>query len=132
MNRNQIEAHVGNLINRGVDVVAISTAHGHTKGVGDAVQLIRNAFPNINIIAGNITTAEGVEFLADKGANIIKIGQGPGSICTTRLVAGVGIPQMTALYVASQVAINKGVSLLADGGITKSVSYTHLTLPTKA
>ena len=120
LNRNQIEAHVGNLINRGVDVVAISTAHGHTKGVGDAVQLIRNAFPNINIIAGNITTAEGVEFLADKGANIIKIGQGPGSICTTRLVAGVGIPQMTALYVASQAAKNKGVSLLADGGITKS------------
>ena len=120
LNRNQIEAHVGNLINRGVDVIAISTAHGHTKGVGDAVQLIRNAFPNTNIIAGNITTAEGVEFLADKGANIIKIGQGPGSICTTRLVAGVGIPQMTALYVASQAAKNKGVSLLADGGITKS------------
>ena len=120
LNRNQIEAHVGNLINRGVDVIAISTAHGHTKGVGDAVQLIRNAFPNINIIAGNITTAEGVEFLADKGANIIKIGQGPGSICTTRLVAGVGIPQMTALYVASKAAKNKGVSLLADGGITKS------------
>ena len=70
--------------------------------------------------AGNVTTAAGVDYLADKGANIIKIGQGPGSICTTRLVAGVGIPQMTALYVASQVAKARGVSLLADGGITKS------------
>lgn len=120
LDRDRIEAHVGNLINRGVDVVAISTAHGHTKGVGEAVKLIREAYPDIPIIAGNVTTAEGVEFLADQGANIIKIGQGPGSICTTRLVAGVGIPQMTALYVASQVAKNKGVSLLADGGITKS------------
>ena len=120
LDRDRIEAHVGNLINRGVDVVAISTAHGHTKGVGEAVRLIREAYPDIPIIAGNVTTAEGVEFLADQGANIIKIGQGPGSICTTRLVAGVGIPQMTALYVASQVARNKGVSLLADGGITKS------------
>jgi len=120
LDQDQIEAHVGNLINRGVDVVAISTAHGHTKGVGEAVKLIREAYPDIPIIAGNVTTAEGVEFLADQGANIIKIGQGPGSICTTRLVAGVGIPQMTALYVASQVAKNKGVSLLADGGITKS------------
>ena len=120
LDQDRIEAHVGNLINRGVDVVAISTAHGHTKGVGEAVKLIREAYPDIPIIAGNVTTAEGVEFLADQGANIIKIGQGPGSICTTRLVAGVGIPQMTALYVASQVARNKGVSLLADGGITKS------------
>ena len=120
LDRDRIEAHVGHLINRGVDVVAISTAHGHTKGVGEAVKLIREAYPDIPIIAGNVTTAEGVEFLADQGANIIKIGQGPGSICTTRLVAGVGIPQMTALYVASQVARNKGVSLLADGGITKS------------
>lgn len=120
LDQDRIEAHVGNLINRGVDVVAISTAHGHTKGVGEAVKLIREAYPDIPIIAGNVTTAEGVEFLADQGANIIKIGQGPGSICTTRLVAGVGIPQMTALYIASQVARNKGVSLLADGGITKS------------
>ena len=82
--------------------------------------MIHNAYPDLHITAGNVTTAEGVEFLADKGANIIKIGQGPGSICTTRLVAGVGIPQMTALYVASRVAEAKGVSLLADGGITKS------------
>ncbi|MDD9867437.1 MAG: IMP dehydrogenase, partial [Verrucomicrobiales bacterium] len=112
--------HVGGLRDRGVDVVAVSTAHGHTKGVGEAVELIRSAYPALRIIAGNVTTAEGVEYLADKGANVIKIGQGPGSICTTRIVAGVGIPQMTALYVASRAAKNKGVSLLADGGITKS------------
>ncbi|MED5380975.1 MAG: IMP dehydrogenase [Verrucomicrobiota bacterium] len=116
----RIETHVAALIERGVDVVAISTAHGHSKGVGDAVALIRAAYPELPIIAGNITTAAGVDYLADCGANIIKIGQGPGSICTTRLVAGVGIPQMTALYVASQAAKAKGVSLLADGGITKS------------
>ncbi|HJO08429.1 MAG TPA: IMP dehydrogenase [Verrucomicrobiota bacterium] len=120
LDRERIETHVGALIERGVDVVAVSTAHGHSKGVGDAVRLIRTAYPELPIIAGNVTTAAGVEYLADCGANIIKIGQGPGSICTTRLVAGVGIPQMTALYVASQAAKTKGVSLLADGGITKS------------
>ena len=120
LDRERIEAHVGGLIERGLDVVAISTAHGHSKGVGDAVSLIRAAYPELPIIAGNVTTAAGVDYLADQGANIIKVGQGPGSICTTRLVAGVGIPQMTALYVASQAAKAKGVSLLADGGITKS------------
>jgi IMP dehydrogenase len=81
---------------------------------------VRDAFPGLPIIAGNVTSAAGVEYLADCGANIIKIGQGPGSICTTRIVAGVGIPQMTALYVCSQAAKAKGVSILADGGITKS------------
>ncbi|MEE2948090.1 MAG: IMP dehydrogenase [Verrucomicrobiota bacterium] len=120
LDRERIEAHVGGLIERGVDVVAVSTAHGHSKGVGDAVALIHAAHPELPIIAGNVTTAAGVNYLADCGANIIKVGQGPGSICTTRLVAGVGIPQMTALYVASQAARARGVSLLADGGITKS------------
>jgi IMP dehydrogenase len=103
-----------------VDAVAVSTAHGHSKGVGDTVKLLRSAFPRLPIIAGNVTTAAGVEYLADCGANTIKIGQGPGSICTTRIVAGVGIPQMTALYVCSRMAEKKGVSILADGGITKS------------
>ena len=116
----QIESHVGSLIERGVDVIAVSTAHGHSKGVGDAVSLIHAAYPDLPIIAGNVTTAAGVNYLADCGANIIKVGQGPGSICTTRLIAGVGIPQMTALYVTSQAAKTRGVSLLADGGITKS------------
>jgi IMP dehydrogenase len=112
--------HAGALVERGVDVVAVSTAHGHSKGVGDTVKVLRDAFPKLPIIAGNVTSAAGVEYLADCGANAIKVGQGPGSICTTRIVAGVGIPQMTALYVCAGAAARKKVSLLADGGITKS------------
>jgi IMP dehydrogenase len=120
LDRDRILAHVGGLIERGVDVIAVSTAHGHSKGVGDTVKMLRDAFPKLAIIAGNVTSGEGVDFLAAAGANAIKIGQGPGSICTTRIVAGVGIPQMTALYVASQAARKRKVSILADGGITKS------------
>ncbi len=120
LDRDRISDHVGGLVERGVDAVAVSTAHGHTKGVGDTVKLIREIFPDLPIIAGNVTSGAGVEYLAECGANSIKIGQGPGSICTTRVVAGVGIPQMTALYVAAKAAKNKGVSILADGGITKS------------
>jgi len=82
--------------------------------------MLRDAFPKLPLIAGNVTSGAGVEFLADCGANVIKVGQGPGSICTTRIVAGVGIPQLTALYIASRAARAKGVTLLADGGITKS------------
>jgi len=120
LDRERILAHVGGLVERGVDAVAVSTAHGHSKGVGDTVKMLRDAFPELPIIAGNVTSASGVEYLADCGANAIKIGQGPGSICTTRVVAGVGIPQMTALYVCSRIAAKKGVAILADGGITKS------------
>jgi len=116
----RIADHVGALVDRGVDVVAVSTAHGYSSGVGETVRLIRSAFPALPIIAGNVTSAGGVEFLAEAGANVIKVGQGPGSICTTRMVAGVGIPQFTALYVAAQAARKKGVTILADGGITKS------------
>ncbi|RYD80887.1 MAG: CBS domain-containing protein [Verrucomicrobiaceae bacterium] len=120
LDRDRIAGHVGGLVDRGVDVIAVSTAHGHSKGVGDTVKLIREVFPSLPIIAGNVTSATGVEYLADCGANIIKIGQGPGSICTTRIIAGVGIPQLTALYVASRAAAKKGVRILADGGIAKS------------
>jgi IMP dehydrogenase len=120
LDRERILAHVGALVERGLDVVAVSTAHGHSKGVGDAVRTLRESFPKLPIIAGNVTSAAGVEFLADSGADAIKVGQGPGSICTTRIVAGVGIPQLTALYVASGAAQKKRVSILADGGITKS------------
>ena len=102
LDRERILNHVGALVERGVDVVAVSTAHGHSKGVGDTVKVLREAFPKLPIIAGNVTSAAGVEYLADCGANAIKVGQGPGSICTTRIVAGVGIPQMTALYVCAQ------------------------------
>jgi len=120
LNRDHILNHVGALVERGVDAVAVSTAHGHTKGVGDTVRVLRDAFPKLPLIAGNVTSAAGVEFLADCGANAVKVGQGPGSICTTRIVAGVGIPQMTALYVCSRAAAKKKVAILADGGITKS------------
>ncbi|HSU54632.1 MAG TPA: IMP dehydrogenase, partial [Candidatus Dormibacteraeota bacterium] len=98
LDRDRILAHVGALVERGLDAVAVSTAHGHTRGVGDAVKMLHEAFPKLPIIAGNVTSAAGADFLADAGAKIIKVGQGPGSICTTRIVAGVGIPQLTALY----------------------------------
>ena len=120
LDRDRILRHVGKLVEEGVDAVAVSTAHGFSKGVGDAIRMLRSEFADLNLIAGNVTSAEGVEFLADAGANTIKIGQGPGSICTTRIVAGVGIPQMTALYCASLAAKKRGVTILADGGITKS------------
>jgi IMP dehydrogenase len=120
LDRDRIVEHVGGLVQRGVDVVAVSTAHGHSRGVGDTVRLVRAAFPELPIIAGNVTSGAGVEYLAECGANIVKVGQGPGSICTTRTVAGVGIPQLTALYVCAKAAAAKGVTILADGGITKS------------
>lgn len=120
LDRDRILGHVSALVERGVDAVAVSTAHGHTKGVGDSVKLIRDEFKSLPIIAGNVTSGAGVEFLSESGANCIKIGQGPGSICTTRVVAGVGIPQMSALYIAGKTAKQKGVAIIADGGITKS------------
>ena len=120
LDRDRILNHVGALVERGVDMVAVSTAHGYSKGVGDTVRMLRDAFPNLPLLAGNVTSAAGVEFLADCGANAIKVGQGPGSICTTRIVAGVGIPQLTALYTCSRAAREKHVAIVADGGITKS------------
>jgi len=120
LDRESILENVGNLVAERVDAVAVSTAHGHAKGVGDAVRLIRDAFPQLTIIAGNVTSADGVDYLAKCGADAIKVGQGPGSICTTRVVAGVGIPQLTALYLASTTARKKNVRILADGGIAKS------------
>jgi IMP dehydrogenase len=120
LDRERILNHVGALVERGVDVIAVSTAHGHSKGVGDTVRVLRDAYPKLPLIAGNVTSAAGVEYLADCGVKAIKVGQGPGSICTTRIVAGVGIPQMTALYVCSRAAAKKKVAILADGGIVKS------------
>ena len=120
LDRDAILSHVGSLVDEHVDAVAVSTAHGHTAGVGDVVKLVRGAFPSLTLIAGNVTSAAGVDYLSDCGADAVKIGQGPGSICTTRIVAGVGIPQLTALFVAAPAATRRGVRLLADGGITKS------------
>lgn len=112
--------HVDALVDKWVDIVAVSTAHGHTKDVWEMVELIRQAYPELSIIAGNVTSAEWVEFLIQKWANTIKIGQWPGSICTTREVAWVWIPQMTALYVCSKISRHLGWTILADGGITSS------------
>jgi IMP dehydrogenase len=120
LDKDAILSHVQSLVDEHVDAVAVSTAHGHTSGVGAVVKLVRKAFPSLTLIAGNVTSGAGVEYLADCGADAIKVGQGPGSICTTRIVAGVGIPQLTALYVASKSARKRGVRILADGGITKS------------
>ncbi len=120
LDRDRILGHVGSLMDESIDAIAVSTAHGHTAGVGEMVKMIRSAFPSITIIAGNVTSGSGVEYLADCGVDAIKVGQGPGSICTTRIVAGVGIPQLTALYVAGQAAQARGVKIIADGGITKS------------
>jgi len=120
LDRDRIIGHVGALMDESVDAIAVSTAHGHTAGVGEMVKLVRSAFPSITMIAGNVTSGSGVEYLAACGADAIKVGQGPGSICTTRIVAGVGIPQLTALYVAGKAASALGVKIIADGGITKS------------
>ncbi len=115
-----IISHVGSLVDIGLDVAAVSTAHGFTEGVGSVVKALRGEFPELTLIGGNVTSAAGVEFLAEAGADAIKVGQGPGSICITRVVAGVGIPQLTALYVCSKAARKRGVRIIADGGITKS------------
>ncbi len=120
LDRDRILEHASNLVAEGVDTLAVSTAHGHSAGVGEMVRLLRGEFKDLTIIAGNVTSAEGVEYLADCGADAIKVGQGPGSICTTRVVAGVGIPQLTALYVCGQAARKKGVRIIADGGVAKS------------
>lgn len=120
LDRDRILEHAHHLAAEGVDVLAISTAHGHSSGVGDVVRLLRKECPELTLIAGNVTSAEGVAYLAECGADAIKVGQGPGSICTTRIVAGVGIPQLTALYVCQKAAQAAGVRILADGGIVKS------------
>lgn len=120
LDRDKILEQVSNLVGEGIDVVAVSTAHGFSSGVGDVVKLVRAEFPDLPIIAGNVTSPEGVDYLSEAGADVIKVGQGPGSICTTRQIAGVGIPQLTALYACSRAAQKKGVRILADGGITKS------------
>ena len=120
IDKNGLLSHVGELVDKGLNLVAVSTAHGHTASVGQATKILRQEFCDLSVMAGNVTSGEGVQFLADAGADIVKVGQGPGSICTTRIVAGVGIPQMSALYAASLQAKAQGVSILADGGLSKS------------
>lgn len=103
-----------------VDVVVIDTAHGHSKGVLDTVRQIRDAYPDLDIIAGNVATAEATAALYDAGADVVKVGIGPGSICTTRVVAGVGVPQITAIYDCATEARKRGKAIIADGGIKYS------------
>lgn len=115
-----IEAHAEKLLAVGVDVVVVDSAHGHSKGVMDAVARVKGAFPDLSVIAGNIATGEAAEALIKAGANAIKIGIGPGSICTTRIVAGVGVPQMTALQKCVKVANKYDIPVISDGGIKHS------------
>ena len=105
------------LLNMDVDVICIDTAHGHSKGVLDMVKSVRKTFKHIQIIAGNVATGEGALALANAGANAVKVGVGPGSICTTRVVAGVGVPQLTAISLAAQALAKKGIPVIGDGGI---------------
>lgn len=108
------------LVKSHVDVIVVDTAHGHSKGVLDTVREIRNAYPDLSIIAGNVATAEATKDLIEAGADIVKVGIGPGSICTTRVVAGVGVPQITAVYDCATEARKHGKSIIADGGIKYS------------
>ena len=110
-------ARAGALIDAGVDVVVVDTAHGHHRAVLDAVARIRKAFPDINIIGGNIATRAGAQALINAGVDAVKVGVGPGSICTTRVVAGVGVPQVTAIMEAHKACVKAGIPLIADGGL---------------
>ncbi len=103
-----------------VDAVVIDTAHGHSQGVLDTIKKIRKAFPHAELVAGNIATSDAAEALIAAGVDAIKIGIGPGSICTTRVIAGIGVPQITAVYDCAQVARKKGIPVIADGGIKYS------------
>ncbi|HWI47411.1 MAG TPA: IMP dehydrogenase [Rummeliibacillus sp.] len=108
------------LVEAQVDVIVIDTAHGHSQGVLEQVRNIRNSFPDLTIIAGNVATAEATKALYEAGADIVKVGIGPGSICTTRVVAGVGVPQITAIYDCATEARRQGKTIIADGGIKYS------------
>ena len=112
------------LLEVGVDVLVIDTAHGHHKGVIDAVRDTKKRYPNVQVVGGNIATAEAAQALVDAGADAIKVGIGPGSICTTRIVAGIGVPQITAIADCVEVADRHGVPVIADGGIKYSGEVT--------
>ena len=105
------------LINAGVDVITVDSAHGHSRNVIDTVRKIRDRFPDIDLVAGNIVTARAAEELAKAGVNTVKVGIGPGSICTTRVVAGVGVPQITAIQEVAEYCKTNDIKLIADGGI---------------
>ncbi|MEY8752953.1 IMP dehydrogenase [Alkalicoccobacillus gibsonii] len=114
------EIRIAAVVEAGVDAIVIDTAHGHSKGVLDRIAQIRNQYPNLTIIAGNVATAEGTRDLIAAGVDVVKVGIGPGSICTTRVVAGIGVPQVTAIYDCATEARKHGVPIIADGGIKYS------------
>jgi IMP dehydrogenase len=115
-----VEANAQKLVDAGVDVVVMDSAHGHSRGVLRAVEAIKSAFPDLPVIAGNVASYEGTEALIAAGANAVKVGVGPGSICTTRIVAGVGVPQMSALKNCVAAAAKHGIPIISDGGIKHS------------
>lgn len=108
------------LVKASVDAIVLDTAHGHSKGVIEKVKEVRAKYPALNIIAGNVATAEATKALIEAGANVVKVGIGPGSICTTRVVAGVGVPQLTAVYDCATEARKHGIPVIADGGVKYS------------
>jgi len=114
------EERIKALVDAGVDVVVIDTAHGHSKGVLDRVKKTKNDYPNLEIIAGNIATAQAALDLVKAGADCVKVGIGPGSICTTRIIAGVGVPQVSAIADVADALKDTGISLIADGGVRYS------------
>jgi IMP dehydrogenase len=114
------EARVDALLNSGADVIIIDTSHGHSAAVIDAIRATKINFPNCELIAGNVATADGADALIKAGVDAIKVGVGPGSICTTRIIAGVGVPQMSAIMEACKVAIKHDIPVIADGGIKYS------------
>lgn len=114
---NDVLERVEALVQAGVDVITMDSAHGHSKGVFEAIKRVRSAFKSLPIIAGNVATKEGALALAEAGADAVKVGVGPGSICTTRIVTGAGAPQLTAIMEASQALKKKGIPVIADGGI---------------
>jgi IMP dehydrogenase len=107
------------LVEAGVDALVLDTAHGHSSGVLEMAQRLQERF-EVEIVAGNVATADGAEALIDAGADAVKAGVGPGTVCTTRVVAGVGVPQVTAIHEAAQIAARRGATVIADGGITSS------------
>ncbi len=108
---------VAALVEAGVDAIVIDTAHGHTKGVVDQLKAVKAVYPELQIVVGNIATAEAAKYLAEAGADAVKVGIGPGSICTTRVIAGVGVPQLTAINEVAKALEGTGVPVIADGGI---------------
>lgn len=108
------------LIEAGVDAIVIDTAHGHSQGVADMLKQIKKLFPEIDVVVGNIATGDAAKFLADAGADAVKVGIGPGSICTTRVIAGVGVPQLSAIYDVAKALEGTGIPIIADGGLRYS------------